>query len=90
MEGRVLRDRYVISERLAETMSFNSSGEWTGPCRNLREPKILSVHPADRLITKINGRVMVRNTSMGAATGRATCSARCKANDLGTSSPRIT
>jgi hypothetical protein len=33
-------------------MSFSSSGEWMGPCRTLREPKIRSTDPAAALMPK--------------------------------------
>ena len=38
----------------------------------------------------VSGPVKVRKTSMGPATAKATRSARCRARDFGTSSPRIT
>ena len=75
---------------MAVAMSFNSSGEWTAPSPRNGARKSLRTTAAEVFSSFTIGRVMRMKTSMGPATARAMRSARWRARDLGTSSPRRT
>ena len=76
--------------RVAVAMSFSSSGEWTAPSPRNGARKSLRTMEAEVFRRRTMGRVMRMKTSMGPATARAMRSARWRARDLGTSSPRRT
>ena len=83
LDDLLLRGLQQPMRRLAETMSFSSSGECTPPSRTWRAPKALRTSATRSVMTAKSGAARVMKTSMGPATASATASVRCRAIGFG-------